>query len=148
MSMRAVEDGRDGFSGGGRDGPLCPSNRISMVQHDLNHLVSILHDLHGLVYIQWEFVVLCPSNMVGLVLCPPSTVLVAVCPCSGIPVHAVSPTHGPLSLEDGTGAPWLSRARVGAGSCRSSLPSPSAPPPTSEKPSWLFLPLSALAGKA
>lgn len=121
MSVADVHEGcggwRDGFSGGGRDGLLCPSNGTSMVQHDLNHLVSIPHDLHGLVSIQWEFVVLCPSNMVGLVLCPPSAVLVAVCTSSGISVHAVSPTHGPLSLEDGTGAPWLSIPVQGSGGC-------------------------------
>lgn len=106
------------------------------IQHGLFGAACIQHGLCGCVYIQWD-------------LC--GHVSIRHDPC------------GPVSLGDGTGPPCLSSPVQGLGGCRLSAgaasllplllllpwgPAGVLPDLTSEKPSWLFLPLSVLAGKA
>lgn len=145
MSMRAVEDRRGGFLG---EQPLASSVSIQQgpvsIQHDVNDLVSIPHDLHGLVSIQWGLCgpVSIQHDRFGSVsvqwgLSGPVSIQHGLGGCVYIQWDLcghVSIQHDPccpLSLEEGTGAPWLSSPVQGSGGChgRSSLPAPSAPPP-------------------
>lgn len=116
MSVRAVGDRRDGFSGEqplpsslGKEvvfcvhpmGSACP---VSM-QHDLNDLVSILHELHGPVSIQHDL-----SDLVSIL---------------HDPVSILHNLHGPVSiLWDLHGSVSIQHDRFGSVSVRWGLCGP------------------------
>lgn len=143
MSVRAVEDRRDGFSGEqslpssvGQEVVfcvvlcpscmtymvLCPSNEFFVVLCPSNMISLVLCLSSGV------FVVLCPSNVVCLVLHPSNMVFVVVCTSGGISVvrclsemiHVV-PCPSRVAREP-PGSAALCMARVGAGSLREQPP--------------------------
>lgn len=172
MSVRAVEDRRDGFSG---EQPLPSSVGEEVVScvhpGDLRGPVFVQHDLNGLVSIQWD-------------LCGPVSIqhdrFGSVSVQWGLfgPLSVQHGLFGPVSIQRGLdGCVYVrwdlfgrvvpcpsrvarephGRARVGAVAGAASPlpllllpwgPADVSPDLTSEKPSWLFLPLSVSAGRA